>query len=365
LITGPRAEVNRATRIAVDAMGGDKGPPEVARGVIEAARRSQAFFSLVGDPGVLQPELERLPAKPANIEIVPAAEVIAMCEPPAAAVRRKPDASIVVAARMVKDGKADALVTIGNTGAAMVVAHRIWGPIQGVDRPAIAAPLPSLTGTVILLDVGATVDCDPNNLYEFAIMGGAYAQAVLGVARPRVGLLSNGEEASKGNLLVKRTHALFRRLPENLSSFEFIGNVEGRDIFRGGVDVVVCDGFDGNVVLKTGEGVAEMVLRLIKAELGRHVWLKPFVVPLMPALRRLHRRIDYAERGGAPLLGVNGVCIIGHGRSDAYAVTNACRVAELAIQHDLVQTIRQRICDQPLVPSKLSDDSSSEQKGRE
>jgi len=346
-------------------MGGDRGPSEVARGVIEAARRSQAFFSLVGDPVVLQPELERLTSRPANVEIVPAAEVIAMCEPPAAAVRRKPDASIVVAARLVKDGKADALVTIGNTGAAMVVSHRIFGPIQGVDRPAIAAPLPSLTGTVILLDVGATVDCAPNNLYEFAVMGGAYAQAVLGVPRPRVGLLSNGEEASKGNQLVKRTHALFRQLPGQLAGIEFIGNVEGRDIFRGGVDVVVCDGFDGNVVLKTGEGVAEMVLRLIKAELGRHVWLKPFVVPLMPALRRLHRRIDYAERGGAPLLGVNGVCIIGHGRSDAYAVANACRVAELAIQRDLVQTIRQRICDLPHPPSSLSDKAPSQQKGRE
>lgn len=330
-------------RIAVDAMGSDRGPQEVTRGVVEMARHSQAFFWLVGDPNVLDAELARAHARPANIETVPASEVITMCDSPATAVRRKVDASIVVAARMVKDGKADALVTIGNTGAAMVVSRLIWGSIRGIDRPAIAVPLPSLTGSVVLLDVGANVDCDPNNLYEFAVMGSVYAQTVSGIAQPRVGLLSNGEEATKGNSLVKRAHALFQQ-KEN-KGFTFIGNVEGRDIFRGGVDVVVCDGFDGNVVLKTGEGVAEMVLRLIKEELGRHVWLKPFILPLMPALRRLKRRVDYAELGGAPLLGVNGVCIIGHGRSDAYAVTNACRAAERAIQHNLVETIRERICE--------------------
>ena len=326
-------------------MGGDKGPQEVARGVLDAARRSQAHYFLVGDPAVLKPELVRSRPCPRNVEVVPATQVIEMTELPIAAFKKKPDASVVVGARMVKEKQADALVTIGNTGAAMAVSHLTWGRIKGIDRPAIATPLPSLTGTVVLLDAGATPDCDPNNLFEFAVMGSVYAQSVFGVARPRVGLISNGEEPTKGNELVKRTHALFKQTLTGEGAFAFLGNVEGRDIFRGGVDVVVCDGFVGNVVLKTGEGVAEMVVTLLKTELGKHVWMKPFVAPLMPALRRMGRRIDYAELGGAPLLGVNGICIIGHGRSDAYAVTNACRAAERAIQHNLIEMISERVCD--------------------
>ncbi len=337
-------------RIAVDAMGGDKGPPEVARGVIDAARQSQAHFLLVGDPAVLEPELARARPGVKNVEVVPASQVIAMTDQPALALKRKPDASVVVAARMVKEQKAEAMVTIANTGAAMAVSLLTWGRIKGIDRPAIAVPLPSLTGTVVLLDAGANVDSDPNNLYEFAVMGSVYSQNVVGVRRPKVGLISNGEEESKGNNLVKRTHALLKQPPVEDLCFEFIGNIEGRDLFRGGVDVAVCDGFVGNVVLKTGEGVAEMVLRLIKDELGRHAWMKPFVLPLMPALRRLRQRVDYAERGGAPLLGVNGICIIGHGRSNAYAVTNACRTAERAVQNSIVDVIRQRICEMPTPP---------------
>jgi len=337
--------------IAVDAMGGDKGPQEVVRGVIDAARDSStARFILVGDDSVLQAECAKTRNLPSNIEIVKATQTIQMCDEPVAAFKKKPDSSVVVAARMVKDKRADAIVTIGNTGAAMAVSLLTWGRIKGIDRPAIATPLPSITGTVILLDAGATPDCDPNNLYEFAIMGSVYAECLFGVKRPRVGIVSNGEEESKGNQLVKRTHALFKQVFSNNKTFEFIGNVEGKDIFRGGADVVVCDGFVGNVVLKTGEGVAEMVLRLIKEELGKHTWMKPFVIPMMPALRRLKRRIDYAERGGAPLLGVNGICIIGHGRSDAYAVTNACKAAQKAVQSDIIETIRKRICEMPTPP---------------
>ncbi|HLK55316.1 MAG TPA: phosphate acyltransferase, partial [Chthonomonadaceae bacterium] len=190
-------------RIAVDAMGGDKGPQEVARGVIAAARLSPAHFLLVGDPRALEPELARARPRPANLEIVPASEVIEMTEQPAVAFKKKPDASVVVGARLVKDKRADALVTIANTGAAMAVSLLTWGRIKGVDRPAIAVPLPSLTGTVVLLDAGATVDCDPNNLYEFAIMGSAYAENVVGVKKPRLGLVSIGEEEAKGNSLVK------------------------------------------------------------------------------------------------------------------------------------------------------------------
>ena len=338
-------------RIAVDAMGGDKGPAEVAQGVYAAARASrQVQFFLVGDPTVLEPVLARLKPVCANLELVPAAQVIEMHDAPATALKRKPDASLVVAARLVKEKKADALVTIANTGAAMAVSLLSWGRIKGVDRPAIAVPLPSLQGPVVLLDAGATVDCDPNNLFEFAIMGSVYAEQVLGIKNPRVGLISNGEEEIKGNALVKRTHALFQQALEGDVPFRFTGNVEGRDIFRGEVDVAVCDGFVGNVVLKTGEGVAEMILRLLREELNGKLWMKPFVAPLVPSMRRLRQRIDYAESGGAPLLGVNGICIIGHGRSDHIAVSNACRAAERAAQHTLIETIRQRVCAPPPPP---------------
>lgn len=346
-------KASKAMRIAVDAMGGDKGPAEVARGVIEAVRHSQAHFSLIGDPAILEPELAKVRSLASQIEIVPTTEVIEMTEQPAIAFKRKPQASVVLAARMVKEKKAEAIVTIGNTGAAMAVSLLTLGRIKGIDRPAIATPLPSLGGTVVLLDAGATVDCDPNNLYEFAIMGSVYAQTILGVKKPRMGLLSNGEESSKGNSLVKRTHALFQQTNNTDVPFEFIGNVEGRDIFRGDVDVVVCDGFVGNVVLKTSEGVAEMMLQLIRSELGDDLWKRPLVAPLKPSLRRVRRRIDYAEKGGAPMLGVNGICIIGHGRSDAYAVANACRAAERAIQNDIVEVIRTRICDSPPPPPPL------------
>lgn len=337
-------------RIAVDAMGGDRGAQEVVRGVIDAARVSTAHYMLVGDPTVLEAELSRANPRPANVEVVPASQIIEMCDEPVAAFKKKPDSSVVVAARMVKDKRADAVVTIGNTGAAMAVSLLTWGRIKGIDRPAIATPLPSLAGTVILLDAGATPDCDPNNLYEFAVMGAVYAECVFGIKRPKVGIVSNGEEETKGNQLVKRTHALFKQVITESAPFDFTGNIEGKDIFRGGTDVVVCDGFVGNVVLKTGEGVAEMVLKLMREELGRHAWMKPFLIPIRPTLMRLRQRIDYAERGGAPLLGVNGICIIGHGRSNAYAVMNACKAAERAVSQNIIETIRQRICDMPTPP---------------
>ena len=343
-------------RVAVDAMGGDKGPQEVVRGVLDAATAigSSAHFLIVGDPAVLNGEIYKARPQPDNVEVVAASDVIQMCDEPVAAFKKKPNASVVVAARMVKERRADAVVTIGNTGAAMAVSLLTWGRIKGIDRPAIATPLPSLKGTVILLDAGATPDCDPNNLYEFAVMGSVYAECVIGASEPKVGLVSNGEEETKGNQLVKRTHALFKEIISSSTTgcvpFNFIGNIEGKDIFRGGADVVVCDGFVGNVVLKTGEGVAEMVMGLIKEELGKHAWMKAFALPMMPALRRLRRRIDYAERGGAPLLGVNGICIIGHGRSDAYAVTNACKAAVRAVQSDITENIRKRICEMPTPP---------------
>jgi glycerol-3-phosphate acyltransferase PlsX len=338
-------------RIAVDAMGGDEGPGVVADGVVRWARASSAHFLLVGNAELLSARLAQADQRLPNVEVIPAAEVIEMTDQPTTALKRKPDASIVVAARLVKEGRADGLVSIGNTGAAMAVSLLTLGRIKGIDRPAIAIPMPSLVGPCILLDAGATVDCDPNNLYEFAIMGSVYSQLITGSARPRVGLVSIGEEDSKGNELVKRTNALFRQATqEGIAPFQFIGNVEGRHVFRGDVDVAVCDGFVGNVMLKTGEGVAELVLRLVKDELGRHGWLKPLLLPFRPALQRLRSRLDYSAFGGAPLLGVNGICIIGHGRSNADAVSNACAAAERAVEHSIVDSIRQQIHRVPLPP---------------
>lgn len=340
-------------RIAVDAMGGDRGPLTVLEGVLEAARQSESHFYIVGDPAILEPEFAKVQPCPKNVELIPALQVIGMDENPVEAYRKKPNASVIIATQMVKDQKADGLVTIANTGAAVTVALLMLRRIRGIDRPAIATPMPSLTGTVILLDAGATPDCDSNNLFEFALMGSAYSQSVIGIQRPRVGLLNIGEEENKGNALVKRALTLFRQeLPENLP-YEFVGNIEGKDIYSGKVDVVVCDGFVGNAILKTSEGVADMIQRVLKEELTRNKLLTPVLMLLKPAFRRLRKRIDYSEYGGAPLLGINGVCIIGHGRSNANAVKNACAAAEKAIKHNLVEIISKRAGENESPPPPL------------
>jgi phosphate acyltransferase len=327
----------RSLRIAVDAMGGDLGPEEVVRGVVQAARLRDGAgaFLIVGDESAIQTELTRHKPIPAGVCVRHASQTIEMTDRPRDVFRSKSDASVVVSARLVKEGEADAFISIGNTGAAMAASVFLLRPIPGVDRPAIATPLPSRSGkTVVLLDAGANVDCEPHQLLEFAVMGQCYARQVLEVSDPTVGLLSNGEEESKGNELTKSAHKLLReRLPG------FAGNVEGRQVFEGVVDVVVCDGFAGNIVLKTGEGVAEMVMNLLRDELTRHKWMQLLLLPLRREMRRLRDRIDYREFGGAPLLGVNGVCIIGHGRSDALAIVNAVRVAEVSVRNNLVGEI--------------------------
>jgi phosphate acyltransferase len=326
----------RPLTIAVDAMGGDLGPAEVVRGVAEASASGgdSTVYILVGDEQTIQSELSRSNPGP-GICVRHASQTITMEDKPREVYRRKPDASVVVAARLVKEGEADAFISIGNTGAAMAASIFLLRPLPGVDRPAIATPLPSHSGrTVVLVDAGANVDCSPPQLLEFALMGQCYARQVLGVSHPTVGLLSNGEEESKGNELTREAHKL---LKAGVSGFA--GNVEGRGVFEGIVDVVVCDGFDGNIVLKTGEGVAEMVMNLLKEELTRHRWMKLFLLPLRPGIRNMRDRIDYREFGGAPLLGVNGVCIIGHGRSDSRAIANALRVAEKSVRNNLVSEI--------------------------
>lgn len=317
-------------------MGGDLGPEEVVRGALQAARErgKSASLIIVGNEQVIRSEIARHKPIPDGVEVIHASQFIEMNDKPREVYRRKPDASVVVAARLVKDGEADAFISIGNTGAAMAASIYTFRPIPGVDRPAIATPLPSLTGTIVLLDAGANPDCAPHQLLEFAIMGQVYARDVLDIAHPTVGLLSNGAEESKGNELTKQTHRLLREyMPE------FRGNVEGMDVFRGKVDVVVCDGFSGNIVLKVGEGVAEMVLSMVRDELTRNRWLKMFLLPFRKGMRQLRTRIDYREFGGAPLLGVNGVCIVGHGRSDAQAIVNAIRVAETSVRNNLIEDI--------------------------
>ncbi|HEU5394139.1 MAG TPA: phosphate acyltransferase PlsX, partial [Candidatus Methylomirabilis sp.] len=273
------------------------------------------------------------------IKVRHASEVVEMSESPSTALRKKKDSSIRVAVDLVRSGEADAVVSAGNTGAVMAIALVVLGPLPGVERPAIAALLPTLAGHAILLDVGANVDCKPRHLVQFAIMGNVYARQALGKARPRVGLLSIGEEETKGNELTKEA---FRALEEE-PSIEFIGNVEGVDVFKGHADVVVCDGFTGNVALKIGESVAETIMALIRDEVAADLRSRAGALLLKPAFRRLRQRLDYSEVGGAPLLGVNGITIISHGRSSGKAIRNALRVAGECVKSRVLDNIRDGI----------------------
>jgi len=322
-------------RIAVDAMGGDYAPQEIVAGAYESARQVSFEIVLVGDTEQIEAHLPKR-GRPSNLHIHHASQVVTMEDSPVMAIRRKRDSSLVVAAKLVKEGKADALVSMGNTGAVGVVAKLLWGSLPYVDRPAIATVLPTYTGRCVLLDSGATVDCSPRQLLDFALMGQIYAAQVLDIPNPRVGLLNIGEEATKGNSVTKEAYQL---LMTHLKE-DFVGNVEGKTFFEGVADVVVCDGFVGNVFLKTGEGVAETVLKIIKEELTRNRLNMIPLALLKPAFERIKRRLDYREYGGAPLLGVDGVCIIGHGRSDRYAVRQAISVAAQAVANRLVPTLR-------------------------
>ncbi|MBI4466423.1 MAG: phosphate acyltransferase PlsX [Acidobacteria bacterium] len=313
------------TTIAVDAMGGDHAPQAEVEGAVLAAREYGVAVQLVGQPNLLEWHLRSQNANSLSIEIVPASEVIAMDESPVKALRRKPDASIRVATCQVRDGKAQGLVTAGHTGAAMAAVKMELGTLPGVDRPALASVFPTKRGTgAVLVDVGANVDCRPQHLQQFAIMGEVYYRVMFGVARPRVGLLSIGEEASKGNEVVRETH---RRLKESPLSFDFVGNVEGRDVFGGDVDVVVCDGFIGNVALKISEGMAEAIIALLKEALSSTLTAQVGYVLSRQAFDEFKKRLDYSEYGGVPLLGVKGVCVICHGRSNSNAIKNAIRIA--------------------------------------
>jgi len=324
-------------KIAVDAMGGDHAPGEIVRGAVEAAREYRQKIILVGDQEKIMLELGQSP--PEQIEVFHAPEVIAMGEHPAVAVRKKKQSSIVQAVRLVREGEAMAVVSAGSTGAAMVASLLGLGRIQGIDRPAIASILPRNGGATLLIDAGANVDCKPQHLLQFAIMGSLYAEKILGIPSPRVGLLNVGEEETKGNELTLAAFPLLRQA-ENIN---FTGNVEGRDIFAGTVDVVVCDGFVGNIVLKAGEGLAIALLKMIKEEVTRSWLAKMGTALATSAFRCFEKRIDYAEYGGAPLLGVNGVSIICHGSSTARAIKNAIKRAREAVEAGLVDAIKSNV----------------------
>lgn len=333
-------------RIAVDAMGGDYAPEEIVLGAIQAVKEMDVEVTLVGDGNAIQPLLVKHQGDSlGRLTLIHATEVIEMCEQPGVAVRKKKDASIVVATRLVKEGRCDAVVAAGSTGAAVAAAMFGLGRIRGVGRPTIATPLPSLTGTTILLDSGANVDSKPRHLVESAVMGSIYAQYVLAIQRPRVGLLNIGEEESKGNEQALASYPLLKQL----KTIHFVGNVEGRDIPKGTVDVVVCDGFVGNVVLKFGEGLASAIMQLIKDAIKNSGFLAKLAsLAILPALRGLKKKLDYAEYGGAPLLGVNGGFIICHGSSKAKAIKNAIRAASDIAEQKVVDHIRETIAKEEI-----------------
>jgi glycerol-3-phosphate acyltransferase PlsX len=325
--------------IAVDAMGGDFAPRRVVDGALAAARHFDLGVALVGASRPIEEEIARLGGVDRNrVRVVEAADVVGMEDSPAAALRRKPGASIKVAADLVAAGRAAALFSAGHTGATVMAAHAAFGMLAGVDRPALAATIPTSRRPAVLLDLGATVECRPHHLLQFAVMGNVYARVALGIAAPRVALLSIGEEATKGNDLTREAHRLLKASP-----LSFVGNIEARDVYSGAADVIVCDGFTGNVALKISEGLVEMVEALLAEELSSTLTMRVGSLLSRRAFRRFRRRVDYSEYGGAPLLGVGGVTIVGHGRSSAKAVRNGVAVAYRSVTTRSLERIEREI----------------------
>ncbi len=323
-------------KIVVDAMGSDQRPVPDIQGAVDAAREYRVKILLVGPEARLRTELERIGSSAGGMEIVNATQEIGMNEHPALAVKEKKDSSIVVGIDQVKQGRADAFVSMGNTGAVLTAAVLHLQRIRGIKRPALATVYPTPPGPVLILDIGANTDCKPEWLEQFAWMGSLYAQHVLGISRPRVALLANGEEETKGSQLVQAAHARLKQRGD----LKFIGNVEGKDIPTRGADVVVTDGFDGNIVIKLSEGLAKMLVDLIQTEIKSNPLTALGGALSYPAFKRVRKILDYSEYGGGPLLGVNGIVIIGHGRSNANAVKNAIRVAKQAVESKMLDAIR-------------------------
>lgn len=321
-------------------MGGDHAPSVIVDGTVAAARHlADARFVLIGSTPLVEGALARHAGwRGLEIDVVEAPDVIGMAEPPAITLRRKPKASIRVAADLVARREASALVSAGHTGATVMAAHAAFGMIPGVDRPALVTAIPTEKRPAVLLDAGASVECRPQHLLQFAVMGGVYARLALGIEHPRVGLLSIGEEETKGNELTREAHRLLKNAP-----LRFIGNVEGREIYRGTADVIVCDGFTGNVVLKTSEGLVEAVESLLGDELKGTFSSQVGYLLSRRAFRRFRRRLDYSEYGGAPLLGVAGLAIVGHGRSSVKAVRNAIAMAYRFATREFIDSVEEEI----------------------
>jgi glycerol-3-phosphate acyltransferase PlsX len=309
-------------RIALDAMGGEQGPEEMVAGAIQAVEESDLDVSLVGDENILNRILQNQSSVSSRLHIVHASQVVSMNESPFEAIRRKKDSSIIRAFEQIKNGEADGVVSAGNSGATMASAIKSLGRLENILRPGIASIFPTLKKPLVMMDVGANVDCRPKHLFQFGVMGAAFSDNLFQIEKPSIGLLSIGEEGGKGNVLVKSAHELFRK-----SSLNFIGNVEGRDIFQGDVDVIVCDGFVGNVCLKVSEGLAEAIIAMLRTEMSKSFMAKIGYFLAKQAFGNFGKRVDYAEYGGAPLLGMNGTGIVCHGRSNAKAIKNAIRVA--------------------------------------
>jgi glycerol-3-phosphate acyltransferase PlsX len=328
--------------IALDAAGGDNAPAEIVRGAVMAAENLGVEVALVGRPELIDAELQSISPRATGISVIPAREQIEMDESPLDAVRHKRNSSIVVGIDLVKSGRANAFVSAGNTGAVMAAATLFLGRIAHVERPALGAVMPAKNaGRVLILDAGATADCRPTHLVQFAQMGSAYARAALGIDKPRIGLISIGEEDSKGNQLVLDANQRLHRL----AGVHFIGNIESRDLADGKVDVAVTDGFTGNVILKAAEGTADFILRELRAALTSRLQYKLAALVLRPAFGALRSRLDYAEYGAAPLLGVRGPVLVAHGRSNARAIASAVRAARDAAAADIVGKLTTAVSD--------------------
>jgi phosphate acyltransferase len=323
-------------RIALDAMGGDHGPEDLIAGALLAVEQADVQISLVGDETLLQSYLKRIEADSkiaAGLHIVHASQVVGMDEYPVDAIRKKKDSSIVVAFDLVLRGEVEAVVSAGNSGATMAAALRKLGRIKNVSRPGIASVFPTLKNPVVMMDVGANVDCRPIHLYQFGVMAAAFAR-IYNIEKPRVGLLTIGEESGKGNTLVKEAYTLLKE-----SALHFIGNVEGRDVFQGNGDVIICDGFVGNICLKVSEGLAEAAMQMLRNEIIKSPMAKIGYFLARPAFKAFKKRVDYAEYGGAPLLGINGTGIVCHGKSNALAIKNAILAAVHMVQNNINDVI--------------------------
>jgi glycerol-3-phosphate acyltransferase PlsX len=325
-------------RIVLDAMGGDHAPEVAVEGGVMAAREYGIEVVLVGPQEVVEAELAKHDTAGLSLPVVHASQVIEMTDEPSMAARKKKDSSMVVGMKLVKNGQADAFTTAGNSGGALAAALFRLGRVKGIKRPALSTVFPTRKGLCFISDVGANTDCKPIYLLQFGIMGSAYAERVLGIPNPRVGIVSTGEEEGKGSILVKETFKLLKE-----SDLNFIGNVEGKDIPAGLADVVVTDGFSGNVAIKLAEGVASLLMRVMEEEIKKRPTAVLGALLAKSALREVKSRLDYSEYGGAPLLGVDGVVIIGHGRSNAKAIKNMVRVGKEAVEKGMLEAIKEGI----------------------